>query len=479
MMGAMMLELDQARLLAEAERAWAEAREHFVAFRMFMRPAAVWNWWTQDIGLELQQFYEDLVAGKRPKLAVMAPPQHGKTTAAEDLIAWVAGRNPNLKTIYASYSEQLGSTRNQNLQRIFKSERYQQVFGNTRIGLPDWTCNSELIDYCGHAGSFRNTTVHGQVNGFELHLGVVDDPMKGRAEATSPIVRDRTWAWFVDDFCERCAANSGILLISTRWHVDDPVGRFIERFPKVRMLRYPAIAEVKDQYRNVGEALFPEFKPLDLLLERKKTQTTAGWESEYQQHPIVTGGGILPIEKLKTLAVWDRREIRKSVRYVDKAATAGGDGAYTAMVLMHAMKNGTFVIEDSTRGRWGVLEREQKLKSLAAMDRMNIKGPYEIIVEQEPGSGGKESVEATIRNLAGYRVFPDRVTGSKQVRAEPFAAQVQAENVFLVAGPWVRDFLDEAECFPYGKFADQIDAAAGAFARLTSRPVYNLQALAT
>jgi predicted phage terminase large subunit-like protein len=245
------------------------------------------------------------------------------------------------------------------------------------------------------------------------------------------------------------------------------------------MLRYPAIAEVKDQYRNVGEALFPEFKPLDLLLERKKTQTTAGWESEYQQHPIVTGGGILPIEKLKTLAVWDRREIRKSVRYVDKAATAGGDGAYTAMVLMHAMKNGTFVIEDSTRGRWGVLEREQKLKSLAAMDRMNIKGPYEIIVEQEPGSGGKESVEATIRNLAGYRVFPDRVTGSKQVRAEPFAAQVQAENVFLVAGPWVRDFLDEAECFPYGKFADQIDAAAGAFARLTSRPVYNLQALAT
>jgi hypothetical protein len=106
------LRLDRVRLLAEAERAWAEAREHFVAFRAFMRPQGVWNWWTQDVALELQRFYEDMVAGRRPKLALMAPPQHGKTTTAEDFIAWVAGRNPNWKTIYASYSEELGVTRN-------------------------------------------------------------------------------------------------------------------------------------------------------------------------------------------------------------------------------------------------------------------------------------------------------------------------------------------------------------------------------
>ena len=111
------------------------------------------------------------------------------------------------------------------------------------------------------------------------------------------------------------------------------------------------------------------------------------------------------------------------------------------------------------------------------MDRRNIKGSYEIGVEQEPGSGGKDIAEATIRNLAGYSVFADRVTGSKQLRAEPFAAQVQGGNVSLVAGDWVRDFLDEAESFPNGKFKDQIDAASGAFARLTSEPVYNLDAM--
>jgi predicted phage terminase large subunit-like protein len=234
---------------------------------------------------------------------------------------------------------------------------------------------------------------------------------------------------------------------------------------------------MRDDFRDVGESLFEEFKPLSMLLERKRELSQASWEALYQQHPIIVGGGILPTEKLKVVPMWDRNQIMKSVRYVDKASTEGGDGAYTAMVLMHAMKDKTFVIEHVARGRWGALEREQEIKALAAMDRRNIKGPYEIGVEQEPGSGGKESAEATIRNLAGYRVFADRVTGSKQVRAEPFAAQVQGGNVSLVAGDWIRDFLDEAESFPNGKFKDQIDAASGAFARLTREPVYNLDAM--
>jgi len=89
------------------------------------------------------------------------------------------------------------------------------------------------------------------------------------------------------------------------------------------------------------------------------------------------------------------------------------------------------------------------------------------VVEQEPGSAGRESADNTIRNLAGFRVVADRVTGSKQVRALPFAAQVQAGNVSLVRiGTWVEPFLDECETWPNGKFQDQVDAAAGAFNRL-------------
>jgi len=104
---------------------------------------------------------------------------------------------------------------------------------------------------------------------------------------------------------------------------------------------------------------------------------------------------------------------------------------------------------------------------------------YEVGVEQEPGSGGKESAEATIRNLAGFRAFADKVTGSKEVRAEPFAAQVQGGNVLIRAGDWVLELLDELDRFPNGRYRDQVDALSGAFNRLVSAPIYDIRALAS
>jgi len=139
------------------------------------------------------------------------------------------------------------------------------------------------------------------------------------------------------------------------------------------------------------------------------------------------------------------------------------------------LKDNRFVIEDVVRGRWNALEREEKIKAWAERDRANLRpGAYEVGVEQEPGSGGKESAESTIRKLRGFKVYADKVTGSKEVRAEPFAAQVQGSNMFLVAGRYQNDLLDEMQSFPNGKYRDQVDACSGAFNRLISGPAYNL-----
>jgi predicted phage terminase large subunit-like protein len=449
-----------------AKQAVCEARENFWAYRRYMHPNMLWGWCVEEVAIELHMFYKDMVAGKRPTLVLMMPPQHGKTTAVEDLIAWIVGKNPDWKTIYASYSDDLGVQRNLNLQRTMRSARYRSIF-NTRIGSDGFQMNSGAIEYVGHTGSFINTTVGGSITGKELNLGVLDDPVKGRAEANSKTVRDRTWGWFVDDFMTRFADLSGLIIIMTRWHVDDLLGRYLKTNPNVRIVCFPAIAEIDEPHRRAGEPLFPELKPLDFLLERKRIMSKASWESEYQQNPIIPSGGIFPIEKLVTLRVFDRRQIAATVRAKDKAGTAGGDGAYTAGVLMHKMLDGTFVIEDVTRGRWSALERERIIKQLAERDQQVLhscgKWDYRITIEQEPGSGGKESAEATIRNLAGFTVIADKVTGSKELRADPFAAQVQGGNVWLVDGPWVTDFQEEAEAYPNSRYLDQIDAAAMAF----------------
>jgi phage terminase large subunit-like protein len=144
---------------------------------------------------------------------------------------------------------------------------------------------------------------------------------------------------------------------------------------------------------------------------------------------------------------FDRSKVMTTVRYIDKAGTDSEDAAYTAGVRMHSMSDGTFVISHVFRGQWSALEREEKIKEWVEVDAGEFDA-YEVHVEQEPGSGGKESAERTIRMLAGHAVYADKVTGAKEIRCEPFAAQVQGGNVWLVAGGGARTSSTNARFSP-------------------------------
>jgi predicted phage terminase large subunit-like protein len=449
--------------------ALAEARESYYAYRQYMDDRLIKGWWQRVIATHLQQFYCDMCDGKRPVLGLSAPPQHGKSRQIADFISWVSGKNPDIKTIFASFSDDLGVRTNMDVQRALMSERYRKAFPDTMISQDNvvtqagrYLRNSSMIEFIGKRGSFRNTTVNGQVNGQELGLGVIDDPLKGRAEASSKGNRDKVWGWLTDDFYSRFTKDAGLLIIMTRWHVDDPMARLLEKFPRMKYLNFPAVAEYDEVFRRKGEALFPEHKPLDFLLERKGLLSQAGWSSVY---PIVVGGGMFPIEKFKIIDhAIDKDDIQVSVRYWDKAGTEDG-GAFTAGVLMHKMKSGRHVISDCTSGQWGALIREQRISQTMATD--NAVFPRVVTyVEQEPGSGGKESAEMTVMRNARWVIKADRVTGKKEMRADPYAAQVQGGNVGLIAADWNADFIDEHEAFPSGKRKDKVDASSGAFNKI-------------
>jgi hypothetical protein len=306
------------------------ARNVFSVFRRTIRPGMLWNPFVEELTQELSRFYQRLVAGERPKLAISACPQHGKSWAAEDFIAWIAGLHPDWKTIYASYGEDLGVLRNLNLQRLFTSRRYNEIFPELRVGEAHsrglrtvWQLNSNLIEYVDHFGSFRNTTVRGQITGMEQHLGVIDDFVKGRAEGNSKVDREKTLSWFTDDFMPRMNKNSGLLIIATRWHLSDLIGSLIKKFPETRCVTFQAIAEKDEGWRKKGEALFEELKPLKMLLEQKRMMTEASWAAEYQGHPFLTGSGAIPIEKLRVVPFFDRRNVVQTVMSVDKAGTEG------------------------------------------------------------------------------------------------------------------------------------------------------------
>ena len=92
----MNLRLPAGYVEGKAAQAQAEARESFWAFRKNLRYGTMmlWGWWVELVAVELQQFYQDFVAGRRPRVALMAPPQHGKSLTAVDFIAWISGGIP-------------------------------------------------------------------------------------------------------------------------------------------------------------------------------------------------------------------------------------------------------------------------------------------------------------------------------------------------------------------------------------------------
>lgn len=158
-------------------------------------------------------------------------------------------------------------------------------------------------------------------------------------------------------------------------------------------------------------------------------------------------------------------KFKRLIRYWDKAATFGG-GAFSVGLLMGETVDGAFWILDIQRGQWDTNEREVYIKRCAWADGRHVR----IGLEQEPGSGGKESVEATQKSLPGWKFYVNKPTGgdgSKAMRADPFSTQVNAGNVYMVEEDWNESFLDEMEHFPLSKYKDQIDAASGAFSYLS------------
>jgi hypothetical protein len=169
--GAMIAPLTQPEIDLYGTAFSSNAQESFEEFRRRMRPWMIWSSFVHRLTRELEKFAIAYEGGKRPKLAISTPPQFGKSMAVEDLIAWLAGRQPERKTLYASYSEALGTRMGLNLRRTFVSRKYREVFPHVRVGVPGWKDNTDLIEFANRRGSFRATTIgaDNRVFGFVDH----------------------------------------------------------------------------------------------------------------------------------------------------------------------------------------------------------------------------------------------------------------------------------------------------------------------
>ena len=421
---------------------------------------------------------EAVLRGEIRRLMVFAPPQHGKTELVSVRFPsfWLAQR-PEDPVMLTSYAASLAHSKSWEARDVLESPAFANLFP---VETDKASRAKDHWRLAGHRGAMIAAGVGGPITCHGAALGIIDDPIENWAQAQSQTVRDNIWNWYATTFRTRIWEGGAIVLVMTRWHEDDLAGRLLnDQVDQWTVLRLPAVGEepeMRDRRnerlglpvgepdplgREPGEALCPLRYSEQALAELKRDVGSLAWEAEYMGCPILPEGNRF---KRHWFRIVDEAPVRgRRVRYWDKAGTAGG-GAYTAGVLMLRV-GGMYYVEDVVRGQWSSGQRESIIRQTAELDRQQH-GQVSVWIEQEPGSGGKESAEATIRNLAGFAVFADRVTGDKDVRLEPFAAQAEAGNVLLVKGMWNRDYIDEMCAVPSAQYRDQADASAGGFNKL-------------
>lgn len=298
-------------------------------------------------------------------------------------------------------------------------------------------------------------------NGILTH-NCADDPNNAK-EAESEADRQNVIDWWDGTISTR-GVSRGVsqIVVQQRLHTMDLTGHLMGKGTWDHIclpMRYEAdrmkttSLGFQDPRGKDGELLWPDLFTEEMVSRLEKTMGIHHVAGQLQQRPAPRGGGMFKREWFDVLGY--EPQFVRMVRFFDKAGTLGGKGARTAGVLMGRTEKGMFVILDVVKERLGAVEREALIKRMAIVDAQRYDGRVTTYVEQEPGSGGKESAEATVRNLAGFDCRIERVTGAKEVRAEPMAAQASVGNVKLLKGKWNEEFLDEIEVFPVGRLKDQ------------------------
>ena len=287
-------------------------------------------------------------------LIISCPPRHGKTVTVSKLFpAWFLAEHPEMRVILASYGMTLAQKNSRFARNVIQSRVFTEMYPHIRLAQDSKA--ADAWDLSGYEGGMDAVGVGAGITGKGGHLIVIDDPVKSREEAESEVYREKTWDWYTDDIYSRREPGAAIVVIMTRWHMDDLVGRLLKAEPdKWTVLNLPAIAEENDLLgRSEGEALWSDRFPIHVLRDIEKTMGGYSFSALYQQRPTPAEGGIF---KRAWFHLVDHiPEIVHTVRYWDLAMSEKTTADYTVGIKMGQGVDGHFYILDVARFQkeWG------------------------------------------------------------------------------------------------------------------------------
>ena len=433
------------------------ARAGFAPFVLFTTPNYKMGWVHREICETLEKFLQDVRDGKSPRLMISMPPRSGKSElVSRKFPAYAFGVDPDLQIIATSYGADMAQRFNRDVQRVIDNDLYKAAFPDTSLNAGKsnnsqgaYIRTSDLFEIVGHTGSYRSCGVGGGITGMGADILIIDDPVKDRKSANSATVRQSIYEWYTSTAYTRLSPGGGVIVMCTRWHVDDLLGMLLKEEQnggdKWHVINYPAIAEHDEPHRRAGEALHPERYPLDSLLKIKGAVGSADWASLYQGRPTALGGNIIKsgwFKRYKQLP-----ELKYRLVDADTALKTKEANDFSVFGCGGLGKEGNLYITDWRRGKWEAPDLKRNaidfwIKQLAMKNGVC----RDFCVEDK--ASGTGLIQEIKRGTPPIPIRGIERDTDKLTRLQDVLGYIEAGRVYIPENaPWVSDFIAECEAF--------------------------------
>jgi len=468
----------------------ASARSSFLHFNAFTWQESdkyVTGRHTVEVAAALDKAVNNFKQGKSTYLVVTLPFRHGKSQLISRAFPpYVLGRlqEEEPEIILGTYGQDLSNDMSRDAQNIIRSPEYKELYPSVNIdprkgGVEEWRVENSRA-------KLKATGLGGGFIGKGAHVLIVDDYLSGREHAESEKRRNTAWAGYTD-LITRLAPVHIVIILATRWHVDDVIGRIKNKndkrhedyepaYPKYEIMHYRAREED-------GTYLFPERYSKSWYGVQFGSLTPYRVAAELQGEPEIPGG-----KRIKTGSVHFNAVMPDDLLYVrswdlasSDAEREGDDPDYTfgicvAVRVKRAMDLQGKTIRDSTGdpvefydiyiedGKFCRAEaprRDKMIRSAALED-----GP-EVWQGIESVAGYKDKYTTLKAILKGIRIVRKiTLKGDKAARAAVLEPPFEAGNVYVdgnMSDPWVNLLFKHLNQFPSGTHDDGVDALVNAF----------------
>lgn len=395
------------------------------------------------------------------RLMIMAPPGSAKSTYATVVApSWYLGQQSDRRVILASYASDLARRHGRRTRQLISSAESSSILQSSLMA--DQRAADEFA--LSNGSEYLACGIMSGITGNRAHGIVIDDPIKGRQEADSQVIRDRVYAAYEDDLLTRLIPGGWVVIIQTRWHEDDIAGRILPadwsgesgdikcrdgNTWRVLCLQAECTTTSDPMRRTIGDMLWPEWfdkRHWDQFRLNRRT-----WSSLYQQIPAPAEGILF---RRDDMGVYDRApDGLRMICASDNAATPDA-GDWTEQGAAGIAPDGSIYLMDWWRGRVGPeiwIERQ--------IDMMVRWKPLAWFCEAGPL---RRATEGRLRQRMAERGVNCRLEylptiADKPTMAQSIIASHGMGRVWWPRAAWVPELQRQCLVFPAGSPDDGVD----------------------